>query len=104
MRAPLIGGRRCRDPDGDRGGDVKKLEDGYIMYVYVYVRYVRVFTVRTVRTCTCLVRRSTQPPLPTGQASYDLHEQYGVAGLGQLDERLLGVEDALGRRMRNPKV
>jgi len=29
---------------------------------------------------------------------------YSTVRLGQMDERLLRVEDALGRRMRNPKV
>ena len=29
---------------------------------------------------------------------------YSTVRLGQMDERLLKVEDALGRRMRNPKV
>ncbi len=29
---------------------------------------------------------------------------YSTVRLGQMDERLLKVEGALGRRMRNPKV
>ena len=60
-------GRR-RDPDGDRGGDVKKLEDGYIMYIYVYVRYRTVFygTYRTYMYVPGTALDTTSAPDGTG--------------------------------------
>ena len=37
-----------------------------------------------------------------GDGIWDVY--YSTVRLGQMDARLLRVEDALGRRMRNPKV
>ena len=39
---------------------------------------------------------------PPGGGCCDVY--YNTVRLGQMDERLLRVEDALGRRVRNPKV
>jgi hypothetical protein len=37
-----------------------------------------------------------------GDGIWDIY--YSHVRLGQMDERILKVEDALGRRMRNPQV
>ena len=37
-----------------------------------------------------------------GDGIWDVYDS--IVRLGQMDERLLRVEDTLGRRMRNPKV
>jgi hypothetical protein len=44
-----------------------------------------------------MLERRNAPP--EGLSDYDQ-----PAWLGQMDERILKVEDALGRRMRNPQV
>jgi hypothetical protein len=44
------------------------------------------------------------PSLPRNDHGEQKPVYYSHVRLGQMDERILKVEDALGRRMRNPQV